>query len=165
MAWHFNRNGMYLVRLAYHCHWESKFGLRCNSVQAGRNQKPSMEKPMEAASSGEIKIFVWQALHRFIPCRAIHANRHIIDTGGCPMCQNGAEDIKHMLFTCYRAKGAWKSLGGWEMISPVLGRDRSDTIILEEMIRRGVRVRSLDVGLAELASPHWGLVYLVGVAI
>jgi hypothetical protein len=66
------------------------------------------------------------------------------------MCQNGAEDIKHMLFTCYRAKGVWKSLGGWEMISLVLGRDRSDYVILEEMIGRGEWARSLDVGLAEL---------------
>jgi hypothetical protein len=48
--------------------------------------------------------------------RAILANRHIGESGGCPVCPNGAEDIKHIMFTCDRAKEVWKELGCWEKL-------------------------------------------------
>ena len=46
-----------------------------------------------------------RALHGLIPRRAILANRDISNMSGCPVCQNGAEDIRHKIFTCGRAKG------------------------------------------------------------
>ena len=95
-------------------------------------------------------IFGLWALKGLIPCRAIFANRHVVEAGGCPGCQNGAEDIKHMLFTCDRAREVWRSLGIWESIQRLLGTDRSGLVILEEIIRRGEWVDVLDVGLAEL---------------
>jgi hypothetical protein len=60
---------------------------------------------------GKIKIFL--AGGPFMACRLILANRHIIPSGGCPVCHHGAEDIKHMIFSCDRAKAIWNSIGIW----------------------------------------------------
>ena len=87
--------------------------------------------------SGKIKIFGWRALLGLIPCRAILANRHISNMSGCPVCQNDAEDIRHIIFTCDQARAIWRSLGMWEKIEQLLGTDRSGSIILEESIIRG----------------------------
>ena len=67
---------------------------------------------------------------------AVLANRHISNIGGCPVCKNGAEDIKHVIFTCDRAKVVWSSLGVWEKILEAIGNDRCGSVIIEEVIRR-----------------------------
>ena len=66
------------------------------------------------------------------------------------MCQHGDEDIKHLLFTCDSAKVVWSAVGIWGMISSLLSTDRSGSIILEEIIRRGEKIGSLDIGMVEL---------------
>ena len=67
-----------------------------------------------------------------------------------PVCRTGAEDIKHMIFTCDRAKAVWSSIGLGQKIADLLIVDRSGSIVLEEVIRGGEQVQRLDVGLAEL---------------
>lgn len=99
---------------------------------------------------GKIKIFGSRALHGLLACRAILANRHITPTGGCPVCHNGVEDIKHMIFSCDRAKAVWNLIGVWQKIRDLLETDRSGSIVLEEVIRRGEQVQGLEVGFAEL---------------
>ena len=76
--------------------------------------------------TAKIKIFGWRALKGLLPCRAILANRHVGDSGGCPVCQSGAEDITHMIFTCERAKKVWRSLGIEEKIQSLTLTDRSE---------------------------------------
>jgi hypothetical protein len=63
------------------------------------------------------------------------------------MCLNGAEDIKYMLFSWNRV---WRALGIWDNIFQLLNADRFGSVLLEEAIRKGGQVRSIDVGLAEL---------------
>lgn len=58
-----------------------------------------------------IKIFSWRVLHGLIPFCGILANRHIGNVSSWPVCQEGCEDIKHVLFTCNRAKEIWQLLG------------------------------------------------------
>ena len=126
VAWHFNRNGIFSVRSTYHCQWESKFGPRCNSMAAsGAARSQAWKRMWKLQIQGKIKIFGWRVLHGFIPCWAILTNWHIRVTGGCPMCQHGAEDIKHLLFTCDRAKAIWSMISIWGMIASLLGIDRS----------------------------------------
>ena len=66
------------------------------------------------------------------------------------MCLHRAKDIKHLLFTCDRAKAVWSAICIWGMISSLLSTDRSGSIILEEIIRRGEKIGSLDIGMSEL---------------
>ena len=105
VAWHFNRNGPFSVRSAYHCQWKKKFGARCAAMQGGGTSNRQVGKKLwQLKVPGKIKIFGWRALQGFMPCNAILANRHIIPDGGCPVCHNGAEDINHLMFTCDRAR-------------------------------------------------------------
>ncbi|PVH34268.1 hypothetical protein PAHAL_8G182700 [Panicum hallii] len=83
VAWHYNRNGLFSV-------WRNLWKL----------QVP-----------GKIKIFGWRALRGVMPCKAILANRHVIPERGCRVCHNGAEDIKHLIFTCDQARAVWRSIG------------------------------------------------------
>lgn len=66
------------------------------------------------------------------------------------MCRNGAEDIKHMIFSCGWAIAVWRSIGVWEKLRYLLDTDRSGSIVLEEIINRGEQVYGLEIGLAEL---------------
>jgi hypothetical protein len=86
VAWHYNRNGLFSVRSAYHCQWESKFGPRCNRGQADTASRTKLWKNLWKLNlTGNIKIFRWRALKGLLPCRAILANRHVGE-GGCPVC-------------------------------------------------------------------------------
>jgi ribonuclease HI len=86
-----------------------------------------------------------------IPCRGVLANRHIGNQGGCPLCLSSCEDIKHLLFTCTRAKEIWDYLGLSNLLENVTGIDRSGSVLVEEIITRGGRVPSLDnIGFAEI---------------
>jgi hypothetical protein len=41
-----------------------------------------------------VKIFIWKALHGIVPGYAILANRHVPVSGQCPICAEGAQDIR-----------------------------------------------------------------------
>ena len=51
----------------------------------------------------------------------------------------GAEDIRHLAFTCERAKQVWKSLELNDIISRALNTDRSVSVALEELLRYPVK--------------------------
>jgi hypothetical protein len=46
VAWHFNRNGLFTVKSAYHCQWSSKFGSRPLTVSAGGSGVDSVWKKL-----------------------------------------------------------------------------------------------------------------------
>jgi hypothetical protein len=53
----------------------------------GQDRSQACKKLWKLEVPGKIKILGWRALHGFIPCRDILANRHIANAGGCPMQQ------------------------------------------------------------------------------
>lgn len=54
----------------------------------------------------------------------------------CPICKQGPEDIKHLLFTCERTAHLWKALGVTHLISDVVHTDRSGSVILEQIFHQ-----------------------------
>jgi ribonuclease HI len=82
----------------------------------------------------KIKIFSWKALHGTLPCRAILADRHMKVAAQCPVCLNGAENIRHALFTCDRAIQVWKALGLEQHIEEALVYDRAGSVALKYLI-------------------------------
>jgi hypothetical protein len=141
VAWHYNRNGFFSVKSAYHGQWKQNFSSRMNVFQGGGTSDLQVWKILwKLQVPGKIKIYGWRALRGLMPCRAILANRHIGTQGGCQVCQNGAEDVKHLIFTCDRARAVWRSIGIWEKLNELIGTDRSGSVILEEVIRRGVQI-------------------------
>ena len=131
---------MFSVKSAYHCQWNQKYGDRNIVVVSGGTSSSSVWKELWKLSiPSKIKIFAWRVLHGCIPCLTILANKHISNTGNCPMCQTGAEDIKHALFSCNRAREVWGALGIWDVIEKLLSIDRSGSVLIQEIIgRRGL---------------------------
>lgn len=82
----------------------------------------------------KVKIFNWRALHGVLPLRCILANRHVKVSAQCPICQGGAEDIKHLLFLCPRAKEIWSHLGLNEAVRQACEFDCSGQNVLEFLL-------------------------------
>lgn len=82
-----------------------------------------------------IKIYMWRALRWDIPRMGVLSHRHIKFSPQWSICRDGAEDIKHLLFTCGRARKVWKALGVMDHIEKALMVDRSGSVVLEELLR------------------------------
>jgi hypothetical protein len=59
----------------------------------------------------KVKICIWRIMQEMLPCRVVLANRHMRVSPQCLLCLIGAEDIKHLLFECQRARRVWDHLG------------------------------------------------------
>lgn len=68
--------------------------------------------------------------------RAVLAHRHNKVSPQCSLCNNGVEDIKHMIFLCKRVKHVWHNLGLEDFIKEALVVDRLGSVVLEELLRR-----------------------------
>jgi hypothetical protein len=78
------------------------------------------------------------------------ANRHIAEVSS-PVCQEDCEDIKHVIFSCKRAKEVWRVMGVSEDIQKFIRNDRSGSILVVDAIRVSRPIKHLNqVGLAEL---------------
>jgi hypothetical protein len=152
VAWHHNKLGLFTVRSAYYCQWNYKFGRNNMNVNISEGaNNPVWGKLWNLEIPSKIKFFGWRVLHAMIPCRGVLANRHIGNQGGCPLCLSSCEDIKHLLFSCTRAKDIWDYLGLSNRLDSVTSIDRSGSVLLEEIITRGGCVPSLDnIGFAEI---------------
>ena len=151
VAWHYNKNGLFSVRSAYHVQWSHKFGNNHRaSFPSGTGNNQVWKALWNLDVPAKIKIFGWRVLHGIVPCRAILANRHIGNSGSCPVCEVGCEDIKHVLFMCPRAKDVWCQLGLWQRLEEILIEDRSVSVLLQEILRRGDPAPNFGgVGFAE----------------
>jgi len=145
VAWHHNRNGYFSVGSAYHIQWLHKFGAnRVNQQASGVGDEKVWSKLWKLDVPAKINIFGWRVLHGLLPCRGILANRHIGNLGSCPACQEGCEDIKHVLFTCNRAKEIWRLLGVTNDIQNLLQVDRSGSVVVAEMIKASKQLDALN---------------------
>jgi ribonuclease HI len=145
VAWHYNKNGMFTVKSAYHVEWQHQYGSRSrrNDQQSSSIINPVWGKVWKLNVPAKVKIFTWRALHGIIPCMCILANRHIESSGQCPLCEIAAEDIKHMLFTCDKAREVWQALGLEHVVREAARVDRSGSTVLEHILTRKHQVPSL----------------------
>jgi hypothetical protein len=89
------------VKSAYHGRWKKKFATRQSVHQGDGTSNLQVWKNLwKLQLSEKIKNFGWRAHKDLLSCRAILANKQIRSQGGCQVCQNGAEDIKHLIFSC-----------------------------------------------------------------
>jgi ribonuclease HI len=152
VAWHFNRNGYFSVGSAYHTQWLHKFGENNLIQQAGWSGGETVwTKLWKMNVPVKIKIFGWRILHGLLPCRGVLANKHIGEESSCPVCRQGGEDIKHVLFSCERAKEIWRLMGILEEINRLINTNRSGSVLMADIVKTSKNVKHLNqVGLAEL---------------
>lgn len=112
VAWQLTKNGVFSVRSAYYKQWEANFDENdLGLVRYSTAPHPIWRKLWSLKVPAKIKIFLWRCLHNAIPCFSVLANRHIGSISQCPVCQDGAEDISHVLFQRARSRAVWEALG------------------------------------------------------
>jgi ribonuclease HI len=137
IAWNKSKNYMFSVRSAYYLEWEHQFGTRMRRADGQGTEviNPVWSTLWSLDVPAKIKKIGWKALHGLVPGRGILANRHIKVSAQCPVCSSGCEDIKHLMFTCKRAKEVWKELGLEDYIRTACDIDHSGSVVLEEILR------------------------------
>jgi hypothetical protein len=136
VAWHFSKSYIFTVKSAYHLEWEHQFGAttrRCDG-QGSSEVNPIWETLWNLQILSEVKIFMWRALHGIVPGKSILVDRHIKVQPQCPVCQKGPEDMKHLLFSCLRARQVWKELGLIDIVDEAVQIDYSGSVVLENLI-------------------------------
>ena len=138
IAWHLTKSYSFTVKSAYYVQWNSQFGqnYRRHDGLGTSTQNPVWEILWKLRVPLKVKIFGWKALHGMIPGLSILANRHIKTTAQCPVCKLGPEDIKHLMFTCARARQVWTAIGIMDVIDDISTVDRSGSVCFEKMLRR-----------------------------
>lgn len=141
VAWQYTKSYSFSVRSAYYVEWEHQFGAqtRRGDGQGTMNTNPVWDILWKLQIPSKVIFFAWRALHGIVPGMSVLANRHIKVHPQCPVCKQGAEDLRHLMFTCERAKQIWKKLGLHEIITEVLPIDRSGSVILEELLTQPAR--------------------------
>jgi hypothetical protein len=85
--------------------WDHHFGNKLRAIEEVEGSNvPVWEKLWKLDIPAKINFFGWRDLHGIIPCLGVLANRHIGELSGCPICNESCEDIRHIIFTCRRAK-------------------------------------------------------------
>jgi hypothetical protein len=92
VAWNYTETGMFTVKSAYHVEWKHQFGPRTSSE---RNGSPSTINLVwrimwRLQILSEVKIFLWNSLRGSVPLKSVLVNRHIGDSGKCPVCSLAA---------------------------------------------------------------------------
>ena len=74
-------------------------------------------------------------MHGILPLKSILANRHIGDSGQCPLCDLHPEDVLHMVFNCQGAANIWRELGLYNHVTSAIQVDRSGSAVLEKLLK------------------------------
>jgi hypothetical protein len=117
--------------------WKHQFGPSAGqlALPGGSATNPVWKIIWKLKVPAKVKIFIWRSLHGIIPVKCVLANRHIGTSGECPICHQGAEDIRHLLFTCPTAADLWTILGIKDHIDDATLMDRAGSGILEYLLR------------------------------
>jgi hypothetical protein len=156
IAWSATTHGRYTVRSGYYLQWQHQFGASANqlALPGSSATNPVWKIIWQMKIPSKVKIFMWHSLHGILPLKSIIIyNHHIGTAGGCPICNQGPEDINHLLFQCEAAKRIWESLGILELIMQTVHIGRSGSVVLEELLRRHDNtIEGISIGLKEIIS-------------
>ncbi|XP_020412870.1 uncharacterized protein LOC109947336 [Prunus persica] len=109
LIWHYERNGMYLVKSGYRLAGLEKDKMRGEpSARVDLNSK-FWKKIWALKIPNENKFFLWRCAWDFLPCGQILFNRKIAPTPICPKCHRKAESVLHAVWLCEAAKDVWRN--------------------------------------------------------
>ncbi|KAL0283948.1 UNVERIFIED_CONTAM: hypothetical protein Sangu_2857400 [Sesamum angustifolium] len=105
-------NGRFSVRSAYHLAWSMR------QVGASPSAPRSWSFLWAAKVPPKVRLLAWKACHNSLPTSQNLQQRMRSLLAGCPMCDEGCEDVIHVLFLCHFARQCWAlSHIRWEVIS------------------------------------------------
>jgi hypothetical protein len=138
IAWKATKNGKYSVRSGYYLQWRHQFGPTASQfARPGSSAvNPIWKLLWQMKIPSKVKKIIWRALHGIVPLKCILANRHIGMSAGCPVCNLGPEDLRHLFFQCPVAKNLWESIGISGLINDSILEDRAGSAVLEHLLKR-----------------------------
>jgi hypothetical protein len=97
LAWIFTK-----VRSGYYLQWKHQFGPSAGQLALPGQfiHNPVWKILWRLKIPSKIKNLYLESSSWHSTFKCILANRHIGDSGACPICNQGAEDVLHLLFTC-----------------------------------------------------------------
>lgn len=127
VAWHYSKTGYFSVKTTYHCEWTHQIGDISSQAMLQSTPGPNSVWAIlwKLKVPAKVKIFGWRVLHGLIPVKSVVANRHICSDGSCPVCNQGAEDISHLLFRCNMTRAICEKLGLSDFMLEAMNIDRS----------------------------------------
>jgi hypothetical protein len=156
LAWNFTKYGRYTVRYGYHVQWKHQFGASAGKLALPRGSatNPVWKTLWQLKIPSKVKIFILRALHGIPPLKCIPANRHIGTSGGCPICNQGPEDIRHLLFQCQPTTELLSSLGLQTVVHEASIVDMAGSGMLEHILhwQDNTLPRFANIGLKETIS-------------
>lgn len=153
VAWNLTKSGTFSVRSAYYAEWESQFGHKVNRGHDGpMKDHPMWSKIWSLRVPSKVKIYLWRIMQETLPCRAVLANRHVKVSGQCPLCTEGVEDLKHLLFQCPHAVLVWRELGLEHLMDSACAIDRAGQAVLEHLLCVEHKVTNTSHAILELVA-------------
>ena len=136
VAWHYNKTGFFSVKTAYHMEWDHQHGrkLRQTNSVLSSSTSPVWRILWKLRVPAKVKVHVWRALYGAIPCRGVLANRHMITTSDCPICEADCESVGHSFFRCNRVQEIWTKLGLLPTINELYEAELEGSSVLGDLL-------------------------------
>lgn len=96
-----------------------------------------------------LRVFLWKLLHGVLPSAKILASRMSRGDPTCVVCNQGEEEVMHMLFLCPFAKACW-------LISPLVLRSENLPLDLSEILKMTAQ-HSSDEEWTDMANVAWSI--------
>ena len=117
LAWHYDKNGIFSVKSAYHVLDDGRTRDRCRQRGEGSGSTTSPKAPefswkriWQLRCPPKIRHFLWRFTHNSLPLRINIARRGMeIDTR-CPVCWRLDEDGGHCFLRCKYVKECWRAM-------------------------------------------------------
>jgi hypothetical protein len=136
VSWNYTKTGIFTVWSAYCTKWNHQHGrklLRTNA-QGTAESNPVWIKLWSLKVSPKVNFFRWRLLHGTIPCNPILANRHIIMSSLCLVCEFIVKILSTLYSNVLRVCGIWEHLGLLSQVEEMVSVDRAGSGVLEALL-------------------------------
>lgn len=111
LTWHYEKDGRFMMRNAYHL---ARKWLYLSSLRSSSSSNPNREsifwaKVWCANVPPKVKVCMWRLCNNIIPTKVNLTKSHIMTDLLCMMCNHPEESILHLLKDCPFTKCTWLS--------------------------------------------------------
>ncbi|KAL0458057.1 UNVERIFIED_CONTAM: hypothetical protein Slati_0432900 [Sesamum latifolium] len=108
IRWHYERNGRYSVKSAYHLLSKGLWGRAQGGASGSTSYRSdSWSFIWTAKVPPKVRMFAWRVCRNSLPTVMNLARRGVTVSGACPWCGDESEDVLHCLLGCPFARLVW----------------------------------------------------------
>lgn len=105
LIWHWERDGEYSVRSAYHVIFEEK--IRDAAESSNARGKKIWKEIWRAEVPNRIRNFLWRLVRSILPTKVNLRRKGVALDTTCPICNMGEEDSDHLFMYCQAIQVMW----------------------------------------------------------